>query len=113
MAKIIYRKYVLNIVYFFCLPYTYIRKELRIIYIELNDPNPFKDLLHKIFDKLEDLMFSIIQKLPEKFIPHSLMNWMERYTDKRLAELKQQIIRDQWKKIALEKAVENIHKQNN
>ena len=76
---------------------------MRHINIEIQKPNRFKDLLHKIFNRLENLMFSIIQKLPEKMIPHSLMNWMERYTDKRLAELKQQIIRDQWKKIALEK----------
>ena len=95
------------------LPYTYIRKEFRHINIEIQKPNRFKDLLHKIFNRLEDLLFTIVPKLPEKFIPSSLMNWMERYTDKRLAELKQQIIRDQWKKIALEKAVENIHKQNN
>lgn len=86
---------------------------MRHINIEIQKPNRFKDLLHKIFNRLEDLMFSIIQKLPEKMIPHFLMDWMERYTDKRLAELKQQIIRDQWKKIALEKAIENIHKQNN
>lgn len=86
---------------------------MRHINIEIQKPNRFKDFLHKIFNRLEDLMFSIIQKLPEKMIPHFLMDWMERYTDKRLAELKQQIIRDQWKKIALEKAIENIHKQNN
>lgn len=86
---------------------------MRHINIEIQKPNRFKDLLHKIFNRLEDLLFTIVPKLPEKFIPSSLMNWMERYTDKRLAELKQQIIRDQWKKIALEKAIENIHKQNN
>ena len=86
---------------------------MRHINIEIQKLNRFKDLLHKIFNRLEDLLFTIVPKLPEKFIPSSLMNWMERYTDKRLAELKQQIIRDQWKKIALEKAIENIHKQNN
>ena len=82
---------------------------MRIIYIELNDQNPFKDLLHKIFNRLEDLMFSIIQKLPEKMIPHSVMNWMEHYTNKRLSELKQQIIRNRWHTIELEKVVDNIH----
>ena len=82
---------------------------MRIIYIELNDPNPFKDLLHKIFNRLENLMFSIIQKLPEKMIPHFLMDWMEHYTNKRLSELKQQIIRNRWHTIELEKVVNNIH----
>ena len=82
---------------------------MRHINIEIQKPNRFKDLLHKIFNRLEDLMFSIIQKLPEKMIPHSVMNWMEHYTTKRLSELKQQIIRNRWHTIELEKVVDNIH----
>ena len=82
---------------------------MRHINIEIQKPNRFKDLLHKIFNRLEDLMFSIIQKLPEKMIPHFLMDWMEHYTNKRLSELKQQIIRNRWHTIELEKVVDNIH----
>ena len=41
------------------------------------------------------------------------MNWIDHYTNKRLAELKQQIIRNNWHTIELEKAVDNIHKHNN
>ena len=77
--------------------------------IEIQKPNRFKDLVHKIHSRLEDMMFSIIQKLPEKMIPHSVMDWMEHYTNKRLSELKQQIIRNRWYTIELEKAVDNIH----
>ncbi len=33
-------------------------------------------------------MFSIIQKSPEKFISNSLMNWMDKYTTKRINQLK-------------------------
>ena len=84
---------------------------MRHINIEIQKPNRFKDLLHKIFNRLEDLMFSIIQKLPEKMIPHSVMNWMEHYTNKRLAQLKQDVIRKRWQTIELQKAVDNIHKQ--
>ena len=82
---------------------------MRHINIEIQKPNRFKDLLHKIFNRLEDLMFFIIQKLPEIMIPHSVMNWMEHYTNKRLSELKQQIIRNRWHTIELEKVVDNIH----
>mgnify|MGYP006966103055 CR=1 FL=1 len=32
------------------------------IYIEIQKPNRFKDFLHKIYDRLEDLIFAIIQK---------------------------------------------------
>jgi len=76
--------------------------------IEIKKPNRFKDFLHKLYNRLEDLAFSIIQKLPEKFIPHFLMNWMERYTNKRLAELKQEVIRKRWQTIELEKAVNEL-----
>jgi hypothetical protein len=79
------------------------------IYIEITKPNRFKDLLHKIYDHLEDLTFAIIQKIPEKHIPSSFMKWMERYTNKRLSELQSQIIRKRWQTIELEKAVDKIH----
>lgn len=68
-------------------------------------------MLHKIYDRLEDLIFAIIQKIPEKHIPFFLMNRMERYTNKRLSELQSQIIRKRWQTIELEKAVDNIRKK--
>ena len=61
------------------------------------------------FNKSEDILFSIIQKIPEKFISACLMNWMEHYTNKRISELKQQIIRNRWHTVELEKVVDNIH----
>lgn len=79
------------------------------INIEIKKRNRLKEFFHKLHDRAEDVLFSIIQKLPDRFIPSSLMNWTERYTDKRIAELKQQIIRDRWQTIKLEKAVDNIH----
>lgn len=81
------------------------------IQIEIKKPDRFKDLLHKAHDKTEDMMFSIFQKFPERFIPSFFMEWMEHYTNKRLSELKQQLIRNKWHTIELEKAVENIHNQ--
>lgn len=58
--------------------------------------------------KSEDTLFSVISHLPENFVPQALMDWMERYTDKRIAELKQQIVRDRWQKTELQKAAEQI-----
>ena len=86
-----------------------ILKELIHIDIEIKKLNRLKEVFHKIHDKSEDILFSIIQKLPEKFISAFLMDWMEHYTSKCITELKQQIIRDRWHTIELEKAVENIH----
>ncbi len=78
------------------------------INIEIKKRNRLKEFFHKLHSKSEDILFSIIQKLPDKLIPSALMNWMEHYTDKRIAELNQQIIRDRWHTIELEKAVNEI-----
>lgn len=79
------------------------------INIEIHKRNKFKEILQKIHNHLENFLFSIIQKTPEKFIPTLLMNWMEHYTNKRLSELKQQVIRTNWKNTELKKTVDNIH----
>ena len=79
------------------------------INIELKDRNPIKEFFHKLHSHLEDLLFSIVQKLPEKFIPHWLMNWLDCYTTKRINELKQQTIKQTWKNMYLQNAVDEIH----
>ena len=58
---------------------------------------------------LEDILFSIFTRLPEKFTPKFLMIWMEQYTDKRLRKLQQDVIRNRWHTIELEKAIEYIN----
>lgn len=78
--------------------------------IEIKDRNKIKEFFHKLHNKSEDLLFAIIQKFPERFIPSFLMNWLERYTDRRINQLKQEQIKATWKKMYIEKAVEQIHK---
>lgn len=62
-----------------------------------------------IKDKSEDLMFSIITKVPERMIPSPVMQWLTAYLDRRTQELQQDIVRQQWQKVYLEKAVSEIH----
>ena len=81
------------------------------INIEFKEHNQPKDFFHRLHSKLEDIAFSIIQKLPEKFIPHFLMEWLERYLDKRITELKQQTIKQTWRKMQLQDAVDKISHQ--
>lgn len=57
-------------------------------------------------------MFNIIEKLPEKWLSAPLMDWMVRYTQKRIAELNQQIIRDRWKLAGYEKVTQHIREQD-
>ena len=79
------------------------------INIEIKDHNKIKEFFHNFHSKLEDILFSIIQKLPEKLIPSPLMDWLEKYLDKRNIELKQETIKMTWKNMYLQEAVDNIH----
>ena len=80
-----------------------------IIDIELKDHNPIKEFFHKLHNRLEDIAFFIIQKLPERFIPSPLMNWLSRYLDRRINELKQEAIKMTWQNMYLQDAVDDIH----
>ena len=65
-----------------------------------------------MYNKTEDTLFLMIQKLPEKFIPRFLMEWLQQYMNKRIAELNQQIVHDKWKSMELHKAVDSIRQQD-
>lgn len=82
-----------------------------IIDIEIKDRNKTKEFFHKLHSKLENILFSIIQKLPDKYIPQWLMNFLSRYLDKRIRELKQQSIKMTWQNMYLQDAVNDIHKK--
>lgn len=76
--------------------------------IELKDRNRLKEFFQNFHSKTEDLFFTIISKLPEKLIPSPFMNWLERYLDKRISELKQESIKLNWKNMYLQDAVDHI-----
>ena len=71
----------------------------------------FTRFFNSAYSKIEDFGFELIQKIPEKFIPDFLMKWLEHYTDKRIAELKHDIIRNRWQVADLENVINDIHKQ--
>lgn len=81
------------------------------INIEIKPKSKLQDFFQGLFSKSEDLLFSIVQKLPESFTPPFLMNWLESYLDKRTQELQAEIINKQWQQIHLEKAIGEIHRQ--
>ena len=80
-----------------------------VIDIEIRKPNRIKELSQNFRSRLEDLIFSIIQKLPERLIPSVLMDWMEQYLNKRITQLQQETIKQNWKNVYLQKAVTEIH----
>ena len=82
--------------------------ELNIIDIEIKKRSFLKDFFHKLHNKLEDLLFKIILNLPDRFIPSALMDWLDRYTTKRINQLKQQNIKNTWRNLYLQSAVDDI-----
>lgn len=77
--------------------------------IELKDHNHIKEFFHKLHSKLEDIAFFIIQRIPEKLLPHWLMNWLEKNLDKRINELKQESIKMTWQNMYLQNSLTEIH----
>ena len=80
----------------------------KINHITVEEPNKRREFCKRIKSKAEDLFFSIIELLPEKFIPGCVMEWVSRYIDKRTAELKKEQTQANWKKVYTEKAVEEL-----
>ena len=78
------------------------------INIELKDRNKTKEFFQNFHSKAENILFTIISKLPERFIPSPLMNWLDRYLDKRISELKQEAIKMPWQNMYLQDAVAEI-----
>ena len=76
--------------------------------IEIRPKNILKEFLSNLHDKLEDILFFLIRKTPNKLIPQSIMTWFENYLDKRSKELQQEIIHQQWRQLYLEKTMEEI-----
>ena len=82
------------------------------INIELKDRNRIKEFIQNFHSKAEDLLFTFISKLPEKLIPSPLMNWLDKYLDKRISELKQESVKMTWRNMYLQDAVEDIRSIN-
>lgn len=78
------------------------------IHIELKDRNRIKDFFQNLHSKLEDMLFSIIQRIPDKFISHWLMNCLAQYLDKRISELEQQSIKLTWHNMYLQNSLTEI-----
>lgn len=86
-----------------------ISQEVITINIEIKPKSKIKEFFQGIYNTLEDILFSVAIHLPESFLPVFLMNWLDRYTTKRTQELQQEIVRQHWQQVYLEKAVEDIH----
>ena len=80
--------------------------------IVINRRNKVKEFFTKIGSKAEDVLFDLIGKLPERLIPGFVLNWAERYLDKRMAELQYEQVKANWNIVDLEKAVKEIRQKS-
>jgi hypothetical protein len=76
--------------------------------IEIKPHNKVKDYLDCFHNRLEDLMCDMFLKIPRRFIPTPLMEWLDAYTTKRINQLKQQTIKQTWNNMYLQKVAEDI-----
>ena len=80
------------------------------MYIEIKNTNHLKDFLGGLHNKLESMTFSIILKIPDRFIPSSFMEFLDRYTTRRINQLNHEIIKSKWKSVGLQKSIDEITK---
>lgn len=74
--------------------------------IKIQQRSRLKKFFHRLCDKLEDFIFSIIEKLPEGFIPPAILNLLERHLNKRIRQLEQQNIEDTWRLVYLDRIID-------
>lgn len=101
-----------TIVFFSILTYTVTEntyKGVDHMNIEIKPQSKVQEIFRKFHNKSEDILFSIVQKVPEPLISDFVMNWVESYIDKRTRKLKEEIIRQKWQQAYLEKVAEEIH----
>jgi len=79
--------------------------------IEIKPRSKTQELFHKFKSKSEDIFLNLLIGVSKFSKADFIQNWIDRYTSKRLAELKQEIISQRWQQVTLKKVVDNIHDQ--
>lgn len=73
----------------------------------------FQKALKQVHSKSEDFFLSGVMFLAKITKSEKLSRWIERYTEKKMQQLQQEIIRQRWDLITLQKASEAIHNTQN
>lgn len=67
----------------------------------------------KLCSKLEDALLSLALWITNYWQPDFLMNWIDQYATKRIRQLKMDQVRNNWKMVGLQEAVEQIGGKQN
>lgn len=73
----------------------------------------FQKALKQVHSKSEDVFLSGVMFLAKISKSEKLSRWIEKYTEKKMQQLQQEIIRQRWDLITLQKASEAIHNTQN
>lgn len=73
----------------------------------------FQKALKQVRSKSEDVFLSGVMLLAKISKSKKLSRWIERYTEKKMQQLQQEIIHQRWDLITLQKASEAIHNTQN
>ena len=71
----------------------------------------FQNLTDKVKSKLEDIFLSVLLWFVNFSKSEKLSAWIQRYTEKKMQRLQQEIIRMKWDKVTLDKATVAIHEK--
>ena len=61
-----------------------------------------------MYNKIEDIIFSILLRIPKSLIPSFILMRLEHYLNQRVNTLQCEIIRNQWKNIELDTTLKKI-----
>ena len=61
-----------------------------------------------MFNRIEDIIFSILLRIPKSLIPSFILIRLEHYLYQRAHTLQCEIIRNRWKNIELDTALEKL-----
>lgn len=73
----------------------------------------FQKLRKQLQSKTEDIFLSSALCLARITKSEKLSAWIERYTEKKMQQLQQEIIRMKWNQVTLEKATAQIRQKEN
>lgn len=76
--------------------------------IKLQQPNKIKALISKCGSSLEDLLFSVLLKVPSKLLPSFVGPHLDRYIENRIHQLQLETTKVTWKSVQLASALQEI-----
>lgn len=75
--------------------------------------NRIKDIFRKIHSIFDNLIFWIIENIPQKFLPDPVLILLNDYLEKRVRELQHETIRQAWDIAYLKKELEKLKQAKN